>query len=39
MRLLPAEDEASLSRAIAAILRKHHYEVDQVMMRRRRWTI
>lgn len=30
MRLLLAEDEASLSRAVAAILRKHHYEVDQV---------
>lgn len=30
MRLLFAEDEKSLSRAITAILRKNHYEVDAV---------
>lgn len=30
MRLLFAEDEKSLSRAIAAILKKNHYEVDAV---------
>lgn len=30
MRLLFAEDEKSLSRAITAILKKNHYEVDAV---------
>ena len=30
MRLLLAEDEKSLSRAVAAILKKNHYEVDTV---------
>ena len=30
MRLLLAEDEKSLSRAVAAILKKNHYEVDCV---------
>lgn len=30
MRLLFAEDEKSLSRAITAILKNNHYEVDAV---------
>ena len=30
MRLLLAEDERSLSRAVTVLLRKNHYEVDPV---------
>ena len=30
MRLLLAEDEKSLSRAVTVLLRKNHYEVDPV---------